>query len=291
MRPKTHRANEWTRSVTSFCVCHGDFSPLTTLDSVLLVHNVSDAEMARTKGQQKEGGKPTGFGLPGGGMKGENFENPEEAARNELLDETGLRALSIKPFLIEFKGFKIDRTGDTAGKPFYFNKGQRPSIELGRGEQAVENHLHLFETVVNWSDSRLKKVFVERKKELLLQGATEDELNHGGVCVWLDELDDILTGFGIESDSNIDDVVAQKEIVEITPRIQSRARAALYIGIEEFDEIDGLAIIPLQTLLGEIYREEKPKPQDQRLFYTSHLRRLWKGFEAKGCLDKILGAA
>lgn len=296
MRPQTHRANEWTKSVTSFCVCHGDFSPLTTQDSVLLVNNISDADIARAKGKEveldkdgKEKGKPAGRGLPGGGMKGENFENPEEAARNELQDEAGVRALATKPFLVEFKGFKVDRTGEMVGRPFYFEKGQRPSIELGRGETAVENHLHLFETTIAWSGSKLQQVFVESKKDSL-SSFTEEDLARDGVTIWLDEINHILEKLGVNLNTNVDEIIARKEIVEINDRLRNRVRAALYIGIEEWEEIDGLTIIPLRTLLGEIYHEERGKPQRERFFYTSHLRRMIKGFEAKGCLDEILGA-
>lgn len=297
MRPQTHRADEWTRSITSFCVCHGAFPPLTTEKSVLLVSNISDADIARSKGKRvkldkdgKESGKPAGFGLPGGGMKGEDFENPEEAARNELMGETGVRTLGkAKPFLVELKGFKVDRSGEMVGNQLYFEKGQRPSIELRRGEEAIENHLHLFEATIAWEGSRLQKVFIEAKKNLLSQFAEED-LVIDGITIWLDEIDEILEKLWVDPSVNVDEFIARKEIVNITEKTRSRARAALYLGIEEFDEIDGLAIIPLRTLLGDIYNEERRKPQGQRLFYTSHLRRLRKGFEAKGCLDAIMSA-
>lgn len=295
MRPQTHRANEWTKSVTSFCVCSGYYPPLTTERSVLLVHNISDADIARAKGKRvenNESGKPAGFGLPGGGMKGEDFENPEEASRNELMGETGIRALTTRPFLVEFKGFKVDRSGEMVGSPVYFEKGQRPTVELRRGEEAVENHLHLFEVTIDWAGSKLQKVFIERKKELLSQGFTEEELSQDGVAVWFNEMEQILDVLGTPN-INVDELnarIAHREIVNVTQETRNRVRAALYLGIEEFDEIDGLAIIPLRTLLGEIYHEERRKPQGQRLFYPSHLRRLLKGFEEKGCLDEILSA-
>lgn len=297
MRPQTHRANEWTRSVTSFCVCSGYYSPLTTERSVLLVSNISDADISRSKGKWveptkngKEKGKPGKFGLPGGGMKGEDFESPEEAARNELTGETGVRTLgTAKPFLVEFKGIKVDKSGEMVGNPFYFEKGQRPTIELRRGEEAVENHIYLFEAAIAWDGSRLQQVFIETRKELLSK-FTEEDLAKDGVTIWLDELDHILEQLGVDLNTSVDEIIARKEIVNITSKTRSKVRAALYLGIEEFDEIDGLAIIPLHTLLGEIYEEERRRPQDQRLFYPSHLRRLRKGFEAKGCLEQIMSA-
>ncbi len=296
MRPQTHRANEWTRSVTSFAVCRGTYPPLMTEESVLLVHNISDADIARAKGNRvepnkdgKERGKPAGFGLPGGGMKGEDFENPQEAAGNELMGETGIRILTARPFLTEFKGFKTDRSGEMVGNQLYFEKGQRPPIELNRGETAVENHLHLFEATIDWAGSRLQQVFIEAKKDLLSQ-FTEEELAKDGITIWLDEMDSILERLGVDPHTNVDEVIARKEIVEVNNSVRSRARAALYLGIEEFEEIDGLIIIPLRTLLQEVYPEEKRKAQGQRLFYTSHLRRLMKGFENQGCLNEILSA-
>lgn len=296
MRPQTHRANEWTKSVTSFAVCRGKFPPLMTGESVLLVHNISDADIAHAKGRivelnrdGQEKGKPAGFGLPGGGMKGEDFENPQEAAGNELMGETGIRLVTARPFLTEFKGFKTDRSGEMIGNQLYFEKGQRPSIELKRGETAVENHLHLFEATIDWINSRLRKIFIETKTRLLSQFSEED-LTRDGITVWLDEVDPILEKLGMDMNTPVDGLIAQREIVEVTETTKSRARAAHYLGIDEFDEIDGLAIIPLSTLLGEVYQEEKRKPQGQRLFYTSHLRRLMKGFEKQGCLNEILSA-
>lgn len=296
MRPQTHSANEWTKSVTSFCVCRGKFPPLMTEESVLLVHNISDADISRAKGKRvesnkdgKERGKPAGFGLPGGGMKGEDFENPQEAAGNELMGETGIRILTSKPFLTEFKGFKIDRSGEMIGNQLYFEKGQRPSLELGRGEEAVENHLHLFNATIAWDGSRLQQVFIEAKKNLLSQ-FTEEELTRDGITIWFDEMDPILERLGVDLHTNVDEVIARKGIVEVNNSVRSRVRAAFYLGIEEFEEIDGLIIIPLHTLLQEVYPEEKRKTQGQRLFYTSHLRRLMKGFENQGCLNEILSA-
>ena len=296
MRPQTHRANEWDESVTSFCVCRGIYTPLTTQESVLLVHNISDADMARAKGKivepdkdGKERDKPAGFGLPGGGMKGEDFESPEEAARNELLGETGVRTLTVKHLLTEYKGLPVNKHGEVAGKPFYFEKGARPSVELRRGDRIIENPVHLFETKIEWEGSRLQKIFMESKKDLLSQFPDED-LERNGICVWLDEIDHILERLGVDLSIGVDKFIAHKEIVKTSEKVRSRTRAALYLGIEEFDEIDGLAIIPIKTLLGDIYHEERRKPQGQRPFYTSHLRRLKKGLEQKGCLDDIMSA-
>ena len=296
MRPQTHRANEWERSVTSFAVCRRFYPPLITAESVLLVHNVSDADIARSKGWRvklnKEGEeteKPTGFGLPGGGMKGEDFENPEEASRNELMGETGIHAHSTKPFLVELKGFKVGRDGEIIGNPFYFEKGARPSMELQRGERVIENPIHLFETLIDWSGTRLQQVFAEAKKDLL-SDFTEEDLEKDGVTIWLDDIGHILKKLGTNPNANVDEILNHKGIVGADERLKNRARAALFLGIEEFDEIDGLLIIPLRTLLGEIYNEERRKPKGQRLFYTSHLRRLRKGYENKGYLGSILGA-
>jgi len=297
MRPQTHHASsQWTKSVTSFSVCHGAFPPLTSEDSILLVHNISDADIARSKGRRvepnkegKERGKPAGFGLPGGGMKEEDFESPEEAARNELMGETGIRTLLTKPFLLELKGFKVDRDGEVIGRPFYFEKGAKPSVELQRGETVIENPIYLFRTSVDWTGSKLQQVFVEAKRNLS-SGYTEEDLARDGVTVWLDDIDQIIEKLGADPNVNVNDMIERKGIVNVNERTLSRARAALFLGIEEFDEIDGLLIIPLRTLLGEIYNEEKRKPQDQRLFYTSHLRRLRKGFEEKGSLDAIMSA-
>jgi len=277
-------------------VCHGAFPPLTSEDSILLVHNISDADIARSKGRRvepnkegKERGKPAGFGLPGGGMKEEDFESPEEAARNELMGETGIRTLLTKPFLLELKGFKVDRDGEVIGRPFYFEKGAKPSVELQRGETVIENPIYLFRTSVDWTGSKLQQVFVEAKRNLS-SGYTEEDLARDGVTVWLDDIDQIIEKLGADPNVNVNDMIERKGIVNVNERTLSRARAALFLGIEEFDEIDGLLIIPLRTLLGEIYNEEKRKPQDQRLFYTSHLRRLRKGFEEKGSLDAIMSA-
>ncbi|KKR02574.1 MAG: hypothetical protein UT29_C0001G0054 [Candidatus Yanofskybacteria bacterium GW2011_GWA1_39_13] len=277
-------------------MCHGAFPPLTSEDSILLVHNISDADIARSKGRRvepnkegKERGKPAGFGLPGGGMKEEDFESPEEAARNELMGETGIRTLLTKPFLLELKGFKVDRDGEVIGRPFYFEKGAKPSVELQRGETVIENPIYLFRTSVDWTGSKLQQVFVEAKRNLS-SGYTEEDLARDGVTVWLDDIDQIIEKLGADPNVNVNDMIERKGIVNVNERTLSRARAALFLGIEEFDEIDGLLIIPLRTLLGEIYNEEKRKPQDQRLFYTSHLRRLRKGFEEKGSLDAIMSA-
>lgn len=296
MRTQTHRANEWDESVTSFCVCRGIYTPLATQESVLLVHNISDADMARAKGKMakldkdgNEKGKPAGFGLPGGGMKGEDFESPEEAARNELLGETGARATTVKHLLTEYKGLPVDKYGGVAGKPFYFEKGARPSVELRRGERIIENPVHLFETKIEWEGSRLQKIFIESKRDLLSQFPDED-LERNGICVWLDEIDHILERLGVDLSIGINEFIAHKDIVKLNEKVKSRTRAALYLGIEEFDEIDGLAIIPTKTLLEDIYHEERRKPQGQRSFYTSHLRRLRKGLEQKGCLDDIMSA-
>jgi len=257
---------------------------------------ISDADIARSKGRRvepnkegKERGKPAGFGLPGGGMKEEDFASPEEAARNELMGETGIRTLLTKPFLLELKGFKVDRDGEVIGRPFYFEKGAKPSVELQRGETVIENPIYLFRTSVDWTGSKLQQVFVEAKRNLS-SGYTEEDLARDGVTVWLDDIDQIIEKLGADPNVNVNDMIERKGIVNVNERTLSRARAALFLGIEEFDEIDGLLIIPLRTLLGEIYNEEKRKPQDQRLFYTSHLRRLRKGFEEKGSLDAIMSA-
>lgn len=306
MGKRTHRVNEAERSITASCYTPIDDPNFSPLKMVLLVDNNSDADMARARGEQvaydrsgNERGKPGMFGLPGGGMKADDFESPREAARNEHFGETGLKVRFLRDFIsdTELKGIPVDRNGHIVEgrRPIPFEKGKRPAnIDLGPGETLIENAIYVFEAVVDWEASRLQKALIEYKNRLtsrLDNPISEDEIAYFGIWTWFDNLglESILKDLGVNITEDVDHLLVEKGL-ELNDANRRLARAAKFLDIEEFHEIRGIGIFPIRTLLTEIWDSERDKPRGERSFYPSHLRRIQKGLEEKKVLDQIMGA-
>lgn len=259
MRQRTVRPNRLERTITAFCyvpISDPDISPDPL---VLLVHNISDADMRRAKGLSpltrmteegpKDAGKPSGWGMPGGGMKAEDGNDPETAAINEVRGETGLEVVKILTFLkeAEYKCIELDHNEVIVDEPIYFEKGKRPSVEIDSRHHAIENPIHVFGAEVRWEGSSVQKLLRGRAEHLISSGEmTAQDIASDGVWVWFDSVQE--------------DVLAS-------------------LDIEEMDEIDGIGVFSLATIL-----QERPDG-----FYRSHLRRIHKGLQEQGKIDEIMG--
>lgn len=295
------KLNQARRTITAFCCVFIDDLIFSPHKMVLLVDNNSDADMARARGDQvlydkkgKERGKPGKWGLPGGGAKADDFGSPEEAAMNELHGESGfnVRSKPLRDFLDpQPTAIILDRKGNIPEdrRPIPFEKGKRPAnIELRPGETCIENWLYTFEARVDWESSRLRKILVEYKNRVtsrLEDPISEESIAYYGIWIWLDNLDleSVLKNLGVNIDENVDQLLIEKGL-QLTADNRRMARAAKYLDIEEFNEIRGIGIFPIKTLLGEIRDTERGS------FYPSHLMRIEKGLEQKGILDTIMGA-
>jgi ADP-ribose pyrophosphatase YjhB (NUDIX family) len=247
MRQRTFRPNRLERTITAFCYVPVSDPEISPDPMVLLVHNISDAQMRRAKGLSpltrmteegvKETGKPAGWGMPGGGMKAEDGNDPETSAETELKGEAGLKAARMRPFLreAENKFIELDQNEAVVDEPVYFEKGKRPSIEIDARHHAIENPIHVFQADVHWEGSALQALLREHARRQVASGErTPNEIAEDGVWVWLSELS--------------------------TEELDS-------LGIDELDEIDGIGVFSLDTILTE-------RPDG---FYRSHLRRIQKG--------------
>jgi 8-oxo-dGTP pyrophosphatase MutT (NUDIX family) len=261
MRQRTVRPNRLERSVTAFCYVPISDSRISPDRLVLLVHNISDADMRRAKQLEplmkqtpegpKEAGKPSGWGMPGGGMKAEDSNDPETAAETELKGETGLTVSRVLPFLkeAENKCIQLDRNDVMVGDPVYFERGKRPSIEMDSRNHAIENPIHVFRAEVLWEGSALQRLLHAKMEHLLQSGeSTAEDIARDGIWVWFDSL-------------------TEDELASLD--------------IEETDEIDGIGVFSIRTILTE-------RPDG---FYRSHLRRAHKGLEEQGELDSIMSWA
>lgn len=243
------RPNRLERSITAFCYVPVSDFRISPNHLVLLVHNISDADMRRSKKLEplmketpkglEEAGKPSGWGMPGGGMKAEDSNDPKIAAETELKSETGLEIKKVTPFLTEYKLIELDREGVMIGQPIYFELGKRPSITMSSRHHAIENPIYVFKTEARWEGSALQKLLHSKMEKLLSLGETSaDDIAEDGMWIWFDSL----TPEELES-----------------------------LNIEEKDEIDGIGVFSVQMVLNE-------RPSG---FYKSHIRRIHKGLETE----------
>lgn len=259
MSHKTVRPNKLERTITAFCYVPVSDAEISPDPLVLFIHNISDAQTRRVKGLPPltkmtpkgpiPAGKPAGWGMPGGGMKAEDSNNPATAAETELKGETGLESRKAVPFLrdAENKCIELDHNEVVIDEPIYFEKGQRPSIEIDARHHAIENPIYVFRVEVVWEGCKLQKLLRREARRLISVGEkTAEDIARDGVWVWFSDL----AGDKIAS-----------------------------LGIDEIDEVDGIGVFPLPMLL-----EERPAG-----FYRSHIRRTRKGLEEQGKLDQIMG--
>lgn len=125
---------------------------------ILFVHNT---EEFRPNGQRK----PSGFGLPGGGVKKYDLETPIVGARTELRDETGLDLLGpdhIVPAVVaENPICRLAFVGPGYRLRYVpFTRGARPAIpHVPRGCEVFEIVFHLFKARVRFEETPHQELF------------------------------------------------------------------------------------------------------------------------------------
>ncbi|MEX2090581.1 MAG: hypothetical protein WD989_00405 [Candidatus Paceibacterota bacterium] len=221
--------------------------------AVLLVSNISDREIARRDYEKclREGlgrpgihpdqveGKYAAFGMPGGGVSIERADTRESAARTEMKAETGLSVLDMKYLFTEGKTILRNSRTQKVLKQFFHKVGEKPSIRVDtKKHEVIENPVHIFLAQIEWENSPLRQVMLEMRDKFLKEKEwlTKSYIKERGVSIFFDEL-------------------TQKQVVSLD--------------IEEIDEIDGIAVVPLERIQ-QLQDELRPLPREKRVIYLSH---------------------
>jgi 8-oxo-dGTP pyrophosphatase MutT (NUDIX family) len=242
------------RSETSFCIAPISDKELllTSNPAILLVHNISDKEIAKRDYEKcvcenlerrwsgihpdQVEGKYAAFGMPGGGV--EDFNNRESAARNEVKAETGLSVLNIKYLFTEGKTILRNSRTEKVLKQFFHEVGKRPSIKISsKRVEVIENPIHIFIVRVEWEETNLRKIFIKMRDKLLKdRELKKSDIKKHGISFFFDE-------------------ISHEEVESL--------------GIEEVNEIDGMAIVPIKHIQ-ELQEELRLLPREKRIMYLSH---------------------
>jgi len=259
------------KSETAFAICLIRDESLLDGFGVILVHNISDADMRKRRGDNlgplalkaDKHNKPSGWGLPGGGVKTADLERPDESVVEELQEEAGLEkkpGTSPVP-LVEFHrlGFVDRRTGDIVRFSQFFKKGEMPTFYVSpkeeRTTEKVVNAVYVFKVEAAWEGSQLQRRLRRVKKQILKLkpvdgGMTEEEIQRDGVWFYFDEL--------------------SPEAVDA-------------LGIEGRDEIDGVGIAPIEIFMPGRTAADFPSWDGGRI-YTSHFMFVQKGLQELGLI-------
>lgn len=237
-------------SPTSFCFCSFPDPVISSNLLVLKVLNSADTkhmENANRDDNDREHGKPEGFGNPGGGINLEELDTIRGAAEREVLAETGLKVKAGYAPLIEQPQLIISdkRTGKRIGKPILYEKGHEHSITIDvRNQIALKNPIYVFDGKVEWDGSRLQKLF-HRIKDV--NGLTEEFTQNNGMYILFDE-------------DLTEETMASLEIEEARLNEETGTR-----------EIKGLGIFPLPMLMNML--DTKNCWFEELYFYYTHLMR------------------
>jgi len=249
-RKKRTRTN---KTVTSFCICLTRDPEIVDKDSILMVHNRSDAEQLKIRGQhnavidlENYSGKPPAVGLPGGGQKDEDMETPKEAAYNEVLEETGFKVSNLKHLFTHYKYIvKDSRTNNRVREFTYYEKGLSPSYKLKANQYIINNHIYVFSGDIDWDGSPLQKILRAKKEEFIdSKDITSEEVERFGMWVHFDELN-------------------------------SEEMTSLNISPQGLEEIDMIGIFPLEYLSRIADQPNFMIFRDG--FYPSHVKRIFEG--------------
>ena len=100
-----------------------------------------------------------------------------------------------------------------------YPNGQRPSIELTRTEEAIDNPIYFFKTEIDWQKSALRQLILKMLTDLITEGdLVKEDVEENGFFVSFEELTD---------------------------------QTLLSLGITERNEIDGIGVFTIDMLLGE----------------------------------------
>ena len=251
-----HRDVPRSETVSVICpIKDSDFSPQEVF--VLFIHNIADKDQPPDKSQEwlhpdkldKKYGKFAGGGLPTGGVEGQYLENPGGAAIRETKVETGVTLASVNHLFTD-NGIIISdkRTGAKIRRKSY-EKGRQPSLQiLPRTQKTLDNPIHVFSgKVADWS--KLRQFLLEEKDRLIRSGQTsEEEIANTGIYV--------------------------RNLFEEEYGI---------LGIEESNEIDGIALISVSALLHMWVSREFHFAKDF-FVYPSHISRAVTGLAQMGIL-------
>jgi ADP-ribose pyrophosphatase YjhB (NUDIX family) len=210
------------KTETAFALCLVQDNELFDGLGVILVHNISDADIrARKAGdplassREEQHDKPAGWGLPGGGVKTGDLETPAESSVTELGEETGLskkqgtspRELSE----LHIVGYIDKKTNAIVKRSQFFPKGQRPSIHLSFKEERTtyetEHVVYIFRVEPDWDGSALQALLRRVKAAEIGRYCTpEKEILRDGVWTHFSQLPSEVDALGIEGLDEIDGV-------------------------------------------------------------------------------------
>ena len=268
-------ARQNKKSETVFSLCVVSDSELLNGLGIILVSNISDATIRFGKKRDpldplsqhdEQHNKPAGWGLPGGGVKSEDFEGPAESVATELGEETGLKRMAGTQVsqVSEWRRIGVinEKTRAIERRSVFFKKGSRPSFGISeremRGKETIENAVYIFKVNPAWENSELQSRMQKVRAQLLEwgpenDGATEDDVAEYGVWFFFDE-------------------------------ISSEAVGAL--GIEGIDEIDGIGIFPISLFIEGMTAKYFPVK-----IYASHFKYVQDGLQKLGLIPKTEAVA
>ena len=253
-----HRDVPRSETVSVICPIEDrDLSPQEIL--VPFVHNIADKDQPPDESQEwlspdkpnKKYGKFAGGGLPTGGVEGQYLENPGGAAIRETKVETGITLGSVNHLFTDNGIIISDKRTGAKIRRMPYERGKQPSLQiLSKTQKTLDNPIHVFSgRITDWS--KLRQFLLEEKDRLIRSGQTsEEEIASTGIYVkgLFEEEYDIL-------------------------------------GIEEKNEIDGIALISVSALIHMWSSREYHFAKDF-FVYPSHVYRTLTGLVQMGKLGK-----
>lgn len=239
----------------------GKRGPLARLvEPDVTLYNAPNALDAARAGNKKKG-KPTGYGMPGGGTNPEWLESQEGAAVREGGNESGIRVIRTRLIPIPGKKNKAlilnKKTGEFIRYVLYADS-QQESIELKPWEKISLNPMNYYLADVDWFNSKPREFLLGLKNELIVEGCTEEIVAQWGVSI---------------------NTLTRKELLE------------LGVDEEEVDEIGGFALLPV-SLLRQMWKDKwfylnPEEDRENRLdptsyVYYSHVMRILEGLDTMG---------
>lgn len=280
-KPKSVDWREQPSSPTSFCIFpirDVAFSPEL---KILLVYNNADKgrkkpldQLLGFDTQQRSGrkkGKPTAYGMPGGGLNPEWLETPEGTAIREGGSESGVRVIKVR--LIPIPGEKNKalilnkKTGELIRWTPYADS-QQVHIELMPNEKLLLNPMNYYLADVDWFNSKVREFLLNLKNDLIAEGScSEENIAQFGISINTLTRGELLT-LGVD----------EEEVGKPNDP-------------EEMCEIGGFALLPASFLrwmwenkqfyLNPEEDRENPLNPTSYVYYT-HVKRILEGLDIMG---------
>lgn len=219
-----------------------------------MINNVADKDlppdpsMPVLSKRKADGGKYGAFGLPGGGVKTENFEKPIDGVIREFEGESGLRVATIDLLLGRFGKVIYTKGARTTTEMFPFtSNGNYPPPNREKLRQGWKldcvNPFFVFLMEPLWEGSAHQWFFQELMDKRLNGGWTKDRIEREALWTDLDE--------------------AQKK--------------ELGISEEESPEIRGIGLFPISYIerILDLYDQEKDRGKPG-IPYFSHMSLIHK---------------